>query len=95
MKYDLSEESILKTINECRGRPANNVSHKDMVSAFGSFEQKMAYAPRNKFFSSEAAQSANMEKRAAFLNVLDKHAKNSGNFVLTDEFVKDFVERND
>jgi hypothetical protein len=60
-----------------------------------TFEEKMAYSPRNKFFVSEADQRSSMEKRLAFLHVLEKRSKASGNFKITDEFVKDFIERND
>jgi hypothetical protein len=95
MKYDLSEESLLKAINECRTRWSGYASIEDQVRAFGTFEEKMAYVPRNKFFISETEQRASMEKRVAFLHVLEKRAKASGLFKITDEFVKDFVERND
>lgn len=94
MKYDLTEASLLKTINECRVRPIKE-PYEDRARVLGSFDQRMAYAPRNKFFASEAAQRANMDRRVAFLHVLDKRAKASGIFVITDEFVKDFIERND
>lgn len=59
-----------------------------------SFSEKMAYAPRNKFFKSELEQTHSMENRLQFLHFLDK-ASRRANFVISDDFVKDFIERND
>lgn len=59
------------------------------------FESKMINAPRYKFFASETEQASSMAKRLEFLCVLQKLSKSSGIFRLTDEFVHDFVERND
>lgn len=59
-----------------------------------TFEEKMSYAPRNKFFKSELEQTRSMENRLQFLHFLEKASKRAG-FIITDDFVKDFVERND
>jgi hypothetical protein len=59
------------------------------------FDARMAFAPSHKFFKTEAEQITNMEKRIQFLQVLERRAKASLLFRLTDEFIKDFIERND
>lgn len=59
-----------------------------------SWSQIMAYVPRNKFFSTEAERNKSMENRLQFLHFLDK-ASRRANFVVSDDFVKDFIERND
>ena len=89
---DLTHERILRNIKEGRHR-----EEKIILCASDPllFQKSMAYAPRNKFFASESEQRVSMENRVAFLHVLQKTANKSGLFTIPDDFVKDFVERND
>lgn len=59
-----------------------------------TFSEKMAYSPRNKFFITEEEANKSMKNRLQFLHFLNKASKRCG-FIITDEFVKDFIERND
>lgn len=70
-----------------------NTTYK-IVRLKDSFSEKMAYAPRNKFFKTEEEQKSSIENRLQFLNFLNKSSKRCG-FIITEEFVKDFIERND
>ena len=58
------------------------------------FNEKMIHAPRNKFFKTREEQIHSMENRLQFIHFLNKASKRSG-FIITDEFVQDFIERND
>ena len=60
-----------------------------------SFQQRMAFAPKNKFFETEAEYLANMEKRLKFCEHLSRNAVRHKLFKGSDDFIKDFIERND
>jgi hypothetical protein len=93
-KYDLGEESLENLLNY-KSRPLNDSPYIIIGNPHISWESAMSCAPRHKFFRTPKEQQDNMKKRLAFLHALEKRAKTSGNFRLTDEFVKDFIERND
>ena len=88
-KYDLSEEALEHTFFPSK------LPHIITGSPHITWENAMSCAPRHKFFRTPGEQKRNMEERLSFLHVLEKRARVSGNFRITDEFVKDFVERND
>jgi hypothetical protein len=66
-----------------------------IVDPDSHFKTKMAFAPKNKFFETEAEYLANMEKRLKFCEHLARASVRHKLFKVSDDFIKDFIERND
>lgn len=88
---DLTHELLLDIAKQYKSRPIiieDDTPEKMWLS-------QMAFVPLNKWFKTKVKQHKSIQSRLNFLHVLEKTAKLSGLFVVTDEFSRDFVYRND
>jgi hypothetical protein len=79
----------------CESLFENLKNYKKMHARLSSWETLNAFSPSNKFFATKEEKDDSIQKRLNFLHVLEKTAKKSGLFVVTDSFSRDFVYRND